>query len=40
MTGRGIHEGDWVVADADVSPKEGDVVVALIDGRAVLRRIY
>lgn len=39
MTGRGIHEGDWVVADADVSPKEGDVVVALIDGENTLKTL-
>lgn len=39
MEGRGIHEGDWVVADADVSPREGDVVVALIDGRNTLKTL-
>ena len=39
MTGRGIHEGDWVVADADVSPKDGDVVVALIDGENTLKTL-
>ena len=39
MTGRDIHEGDWVVADADVSPKEGDVVVALIDGENTLKTL-
>jgi SOS-response transcriptional repressor LexA len=39
MEGRGIHDGDWIVADADVSPCEGDVVVALIDGRNTLKTL-
>lgn len=37
MNGRGIHDGDWVVADADASPNEGDAVVALIDGKNTLK---
>lgn len=39
MEGRGIHDGDWIVADVDVSPREGDVVVALIDGRNTLKTL-
>lgn len=39
MEGRGIHEGDWVVADADLPPNEGDVVVALIDGENTLKTL-
>jgi repressor LexA len=39
MEGRGIHDGDWIVADADVSPHEGDVVVALIDGKNTLKTL-
>ncbi len=39
MEGRGIHEGDWVVADADMSPNENDVVVALIDGENTLKTL-
>lgn len=39
MKGRGIQEGDWVVADADRSPHEGDVVVALIDGENTLKTL-
>lgn len=39
MEGRGIHERDWVVADADASPHEGDVVVALIDGENTLKTL-
>ncbi len=37
MTGRGIHDGDWVVADADADPVENDVVAALIDGENTLK---
>ncbi|RZB36771.1 MAG: repressor LexA [Desulfobacteraceae bacterium Eth-SRB2] len=39
MEGRSIHEGDWVVADADLPPHEGDVVVALIDGENTLKTL-
>ena len=37
MAGRGIHDGDWVVADADSVPRENSVVVALIDGENTLK---
>jgi repressor LexA len=39
MIGRSICEGDWIVADADTSPKIGDVVVALIDGENTLKTL-
>jgi repressor LexA len=39
MNGRGIYDSDWVVADADASPLEGDIVVALIDGRNTLKTL-
>lgn len=39
MEGRGIHDGDWVVADADLPPREGDAVVALIDGENTLKTL-
>ncbi len=39
MTGRGIHNGDWVVADAKASSREGDVVVALVDGESTLKTL-
>lgn len=35
----GIHEGDWVVADADAPPHEGNVVVALIDGKNTMKTL-
>ncbi|MBU4319301.1 MAG: transcriptional repressor LexA [Proteobacteria bacterium] len=39
MTGRSICEEDWIVADADVVPNVGDVVVALIDGLNTLKTL-
>jgi repressor LexA len=39
MEGRGIRKGDWVVADADTHPHEGDVVVAFIDGQNTLKTL-
>ncbi len=39
MVGRGIIEGDWVIADADDSPHENDIVVALIDGENTLKTL-
>lgn len=39
MTGRGIHEGDWIVVDADATAQEGDIVVALIDKRNTLKTL-
>jgi repressor LexA len=37
MSGRGIYEGDIAVAEADVPPRVGDVVVALIDRESALK---
>jgi len=39
MTGRSICDGDWVIADSDVTPNEGEVVVALIDGDNTLKTL-
>jgi repressor LexA len=39
MMGRSICNGDWIVADADLSPNEGEVVVALIDGGTTLKTL-
>lgn len=39
MEGRGIYNGDWVVVDADDPPREGNIVVALIDGRNTLKTL-
>ena len=39
MTGRGIIEGDIVVAEADAPSRVGDVVVALIDRESTLKSL-
>ena len=39
MQGRGIHDGDCVIADADAQPREGDVVIAMIDGENTLKTL-
>ena len=39
MQGRGIYDGDWVIADADAQPREGDIVVAIIDGENTLKTL-
>jgi len=39
MVGRSICDGDWVIADADASPNEEAVVVALIDGDNTLKTL-
>ncbi len=39
MEGRGIYEGDWVVVDADATPRAFEVVVALIDGESTLKTL-
>ena len=39
MEGRGIHEGDWVIVDADAAPRKNDVVVALTDGENTLKTL-
>ena len=39
MEERGIREGDWVVADAEATPQEKDIVVALIDGENTLKTL-
>jgi repressor LexA len=39
MEGRGIQDGDLVIADTDEDPGEGDIVVALIDGKNTLKTL-
>ena len=38
MINAGILEGDFVVANRDIKPKDGDVVVALVDGENTVKR--
>lgn len=38
MIDAGILEGDFVVANKDMTPKDGDVVVALVDGENTVKK--
>jgi DNA polymerase V len=40
MTGSGIYEGDLLVVDKSMSPKNGDVVVGILDGEFILRAYF
>jgi repressor LexA len=39
MTGAGIHDGDWVIARQQKTAQHGDIVVALLDGAATVKRL-
>ena len=39
MIGAGIHEGDVVIVDRSVKPLNGKVVIAIIDGELLIRRL-
>jgi len=34
-----VHEGDTVIVDTEASPREGDIVVALHDGRKLVKQL-
>lgn len=37
MTGAGIHSGDVVIVDRSLEPKNGKVVIAVLDGELLIR---
>ena len=39
MTNAGIHDGDLLVVDRSRSPKDGCVVIAVIDGEMAVKRL-
>jgi DNA polymerase V len=39
MTGAGIHIGDVVIVDRSLEPKNGKVVIAVVDGELLIRRL-
>jgi DNA polymerase V len=39
MVDAGVRDGDYVVVDRSLTPKSGDVVVAVIDGLPSLKRV-
>ena len=39
MEGAGIFHGDWLVVDSSLTPEDGDVVVAVLDGELTVKRL-
>lgn len=39
MTGAGIHDGDVLVVDRALEPRDGDVIIAALDGELTVKRI-
>lgn len=39
MVGAGIHQGDVVIVDRSLEPKNGKVVIAVLDGEMLIRRL-
>lgn len=40
MLGAGIHSGDLLVVDRSLEPKNGNVIVAALDGDLTVKRLY
>ncbi|WP_104089898.1 LexA family transcriptional regulator [Arthrobacter sp. GMC3] len=39
MAGAGISDGDEIIVDRSLTPKDGSVVVAVVDGELLIRRL-
>lgn len=39
MTGAGIHDGDLLVVDRSLRPADGNVVIAVLDGELLVKRL-
>ena len=39
MTGVGIHSGDLLIVDRSLEPKDGNVIIAVLDGELTVKRI-
>ena len=39
MIGAGIHAGDVVIVDRSLEPRNGKVIIALLDGEMLIRRL-
>lgn len=39
MVGAGIHDGDEVLVDRSLTPRDGSVVIAIVDGELTLKRL-
>ena len=40
MVGAGIHSGDVVIVDRSITPASGKVVIAVLNGEMLIRRLY
>ncbi|GAB6857980.1 LexA family protein [Microbacterium xylanilyticum] len=40
MTGAGIYDGDELLVDRSTTPRDGDVIVAVLDGELTLKRLH
>lgn len=40
MTGAGISDGDELLVDRSKTPRDGDVVVAVLDGELTIKRLH
>lgn len=40
MTGAGIYDGDELLVDRSKTPRDGDVIVAVLDGELTLKRLH
>ena len=39
MTGAGIHDGDLLIIDRALTPQSGDIIIALLDGELLVKRL-
>lgn len=39
MTGAGIHEGDLLIVDRSLEPRDGKVVIAVVNGELLVKRL-
>jgi len=39
MAGEGIHRGDVVIVDRSLEPKNGKIVIAIVDGELLIRKL-
>src|SRR5713226_24884 len=40
MIGAGIHSGDLLIVDRSLEPKDGNVVIAVLDGELTVKRLF
>lgn len=39
MTGVGIYDGDEVIVDRAIDPRDGHIVIAVVDGEMTMKRL-